>query len=308
VATADRLGGIAAFVSAVEAGSFSAVAERLHLSRSAVGKSVARLEERVGVRLFHRTTRSQSLTEEGQAFYARCVRALGELEQAEDELAQGRAEPVGKLRITMPVLFGRHCIAPVLLQLAERYPRLQLEANFSDRRFDIIEEGYDLSVRSGTVADTPGLKVRKLGEHQMMVVASPAYLARRGTPQSLADLTTHDGILYGRQGRMGEWQFHAPGGGYQSASILPRIAYDDLESLLDAAEAGLGIARLPDWLTRDALQSGRLVRLVPQETSLTFAVHLLWPQTRQLAPKVRVVIDALAEAIPPILNLPPYSD
>ncbi|GAB3256290.1 LysR substrate-binding domain-containing protein [Chitinimonas naiadis] len=306
MATADRLGGIAAFVSAVEAGSFSAAAERLNLSRSAVGKSVARLEERVGVRLFHRTTRSQSLTDEGQAFYARCVRALAELEQAEDELAQGQQAPSGKLRITMPVLFGRHCIAPVLLDLARRYPRLQIEASFSDRRSDVVEEGYDLAVRSGTVADTPGLKVRKLGEHQMLVVAAPGYLTQRGTPQSLTDLASHDGILYGRAGRLGEWQFRGPDGGQINATIQPRLAFDDLEALLDAAKAGLGIARLPDWLTNQSLREGALVRLLPQETSLTFAVHLLWPQTRHLAPKVRVVIDALAEVIPPILNRPPF--
>src|SRR5882724_11319726 len=149
----ERLSGIAAFVQAVEAGSFAQAAERMQMTRSAVGKSIARLEERLGVRLFHRTTRRQSLTHDGQAYYERCVRVLAELEA-------GRREPSGRLRVSAPVIFGRRCVSPVLLSLARKYPGLAVDVSFSDRVVDLIEEGFDLAVRIGTLPDSGSLAAR----------------------------------------------------------------------------------------------------------------------------------------------------
>ena len=152
-ATHDRLGGIEVFVQAAEAGSFALAADRLNLTRSAVGKSIARLEARLGARLFHRTTRQQSLTDAGQAYYDRCVRALAELHDAEAELDSGRRSPQGRLRVSAPLVFGRHCVAPVLRELALQYPQLQIDISFNDRVVDLIEEGYDLGIRIGPLPD-----------------------------------------------------------------------------------------------------------------------------------------------------------
>ncbi|GGP26489.1 LysR family transcriptional regulator [Silvimonas amylolytica] len=298
----ERLSGIAVFAQVVESGSFSAAAGRLHLSRSAVGKTVARLEVRLGVRLFHRTTRNQSLTDEGQMFYQRCLRVLAELENAEDELAQGQHEPSGRMRITMPVLFGRRCVAPVLLDLAGRWPRLQLELAFSDRKVDLVEEGFDLAIRSGPLTDTPGLKMRPLGAHNMLICAAPAWLARHGTPRTLADLAGQQAIFYGRTTHDAEWVFQGMAGEAIPVRLLPRIALDDLDVMMQAGCQGLGLVRLPGWLAADALESGQLVELTFAERTQSIPVHALWPHAPQTPLKVRWVLDALLEHVSPILR------
>ncbi|TDR70538.1 LysR family transcriptional regulator [Paludibacterium purpuratum] len=302
MSTTDRLSGVAAFVHAAEAGNFSAAAERMHLSRSAVAKSVARLEERLGTRLFHRTTRSQSLTEDGLTFYQRCARVLAELEQAEEELAKGRDEAVGKVRITMPVQLGRSCIAPALFALAQRQPGLQLEMSFTDRCVDLIEEGFDLAVRSGPLPDSSSLKMRKLGEQELVLCAAPAYLARRGTPRTLSDLAAHDGIFYGRADRIGEWRFLVNAREEVSA-VQARFCMDDLDVMLTAVKEGLGIARLPTWLLGDALQSGYIKQILHGHQVAAYPVHIVWPTARQLSRKLRVVIDELAAVVPSSLRL-----
>jgi len=170
----DRLSGVAVFVQAAEAGSFALAASRLGLSRSAVGKSASRLEGRLGVRLFHRTTRSQRLTGDGQVLYESCVRALTEIEAAETALDTGRREPSGRLRVSATVLFGRRCVAPILLALARRHPRLEVELSFNDRPVDLVEEGFDLAVRNGALPDNAGLMARRLVGQRMTVCAAPA--------------------------------------------------------------------------------------------------------------------------------------
>jgi DNA-binding transcriptional LysR family regulator len=162
----DRLNGVSVFVEAVEAGGFSAAALRLNLSRSAVGKTIARLEGRLGVRLFHRTTRSQSLTDDGQAFYERCLRALEEIRAGEAMLESGQQEATGRLRVSMPVQFGRRCVAPILSHLAEKHPRLELDLNFSDRLVDLLEDGFDLAIRTGPLDQSAGLMTRRIAYHR----------------------------------------------------------------------------------------------------------------------------------------------
>lgn len=156
----ERLNGINVFVQAVEAGSFSAAATRLHQTRSAVAKAIARLEERLGVRLFHRTTRSQALTEAGQSYYERCVRALAELDAGEACIGTGRSEPTGRLRISVPVLFGRQFVAPLMMDLAQRYPQLTIDISFSDRVVDLLDEGFDLGLRVGPLPNSTSLAAR----------------------------------------------------------------------------------------------------------------------------------------------------
>ena len=202
---ANTLNGIDLFATVVEAGSFAQAAERLHLTRSAVGKGVARLELRLGVQLFHRTTRSQSLTEEGALFYRHCLRALEEVRLGEAALASNKLTLNGRLKVSMPVLFGQQCVAPILLALAKAHPGLALELSFSDRKVDLVEEGMDLVIRNAEPPDSLDLAARRLGEHGMTLCASPAYLAERGEPVTLAELPEHECIAYLRQGRVLSW-------------------------------------------------------------------------------------------------------
>jgi DNA-binding transcriptional LysR family regulator len=191
----DRLEGVAVFVEAVEAGGFSRAAEHLALSRSAVGKAIARLETRLGVRLFHRTTRVQSLTEEGQAYYERCQRALDELRAGESFLEAGRTEVIGLLRISMPVLFGRYCVAPILIGMAKQHSKLELDLRFSDLVVDVIGEGFDLAIRNGPTADGSGLRTRKLLSQKKIVCAAPAYLAGPEERRQLGKRDQVDAII-----------------------------------------------------------------------------------------------------------------
>ncbi|VVE01362.1 LysR family transcriptional regulator [Pandoraea capi] len=294
--TPDRLSGISAFVAAVDAGSFAGAAERLHLTRSAVAKRIARLETRLGVRLFHRTTRSQHLTDEGQTFYQRCTKVLSELSEAEDELSAGSQTPMGRLRVTMPVQIGRQCIAPVLLTLAKSHSQLRLEMSFCDHRIDLIEEGFDLAVRSGRLDDTPGLKARPLAEQTMLLCASPAYLSEHDAPQTTADLAHHERLMYGRGGNLYQWP--ALSMPPEAMSRAPRFVFDDLVALVTAAEQGLGIAYVPRWVAMHQLDAGTLVHLLPQTYAPGTPLHLVWPDTRHPSPKLRAAIDALLASAP----------
>lgn len=197
--------GISAFVAAVEAGSFTAAAEHVGLSKSAVGKSVARLEDHLGVRLLERTTRALSPTTEGQAYYETCVRILADLNEAEAQLASTRVEVSGRLRISLPVTFGRLWVMPVLLQLAHDHPRLVLDVSFTDRRVDLVEEGFDLVVRLGEPGDQAMLAGRRLGVQRAIVCAAPGYIAARGAPTEISDLTRHDCVGFARDGASIRW-------------------------------------------------------------------------------------------------------
>ena len=297
----DALGAIAAFVQAVQSGNFSVAAQRLHLSRSAVGKAVARLEEQLGVPLFQRTTRSQKLTAEGELFYQRCLRILAELEGAEDELAGDRQTPRGRLRLSMPVLLGQRCLAPILLELAERWPDLRLELSFNDRKVDLLEEGIDLAIRSGSLDDTPGLRARPLGEHLMVVCAAPAWLARHGTPHTLEQLAELPAILYGRSVQGASWVFQDAKGAFHEIRPPVRLLLDDLDAMRLAACRGLGVTRLPNWLVDTALRSGQLVALTFAERAQPIVLHAIWPDTRHLPYRVRLVLEELVERLPPLL-------
>jgi DNA-binding transcriptional LysR family regulator len=300
----ERLSGIVAFVQAVETGSFAQAAERMQLTRSAVGKSIARLEERLGVRLFHRTTRRQSLTEDGQAYYERCVRVLAELDAAEAALETGRREPSGRLRVSVPVLFGRHCVVPVLLGLAGKYPGLAVDVSFSDRVVDLIEEGFDLAVRIGTLPDSGSLAARRLGSQRMAISASPSYLAKHGHPQSVEDLQGHTGIVYGRAGQTAPWPVRDASGIIREPRIKSRLRFDDLQAIAGAAVSGAGLAWLPCWLSAPHVRAGELILVMDSQRVLATDIHAVWPQARHLPSKVRAAIDALAAEIPAMIGYP----
>ncbi|WP_340117912.1 LysR family transcriptional regulator [Pelagibius sp. 7325] len=294
----DRLTSMAVFVKVVDLGSFTAAADALDLSGPMVGKHVRFLEERLGVQLIHRTTRRQSLTEVGRAYYDRCRAVLAEAEAADALAADQLSEPRGRLRVTAPVHFGRRCVAPVLLDLAARYPSLELDLSFGDRLMDLAEDGFDLAVRTGELDGGSGMITRRVARQRMIVCAAPEYLARYGRPQAVGDLGAHRAIVYRRSGRVRPWLF--PQTDRSTLEVAPshRFRFDDLEAIADAAAGGVGIAWLPRWLVRERLEAGSLVDLLPDQAGFFYDCHALWLPGPQMPLKVRLAVDALAAALP----------
>jgi len=297
----DRLTSMAVFVRAVDLGSFAAAAAALDLSAPMVGKHVRFLEERLGVRLLNRTTRRQSLTEFGRAYYERCKTVLAEAEAADALAADQFGEPRGKLRVALPVLFGRRCVMPILLDLARRHPKLELDLAFGDSFVDLAEGGHDLAVRTGELQDATNLVTRRVARQHMIVCAAPSYLDARGTPQQIEELEGHDAVVYRRSGRVRPWLFPREDGPPTEVMPRHRLRLDDLEAIADAAALGMGLAWLPSWLVRERLKAGALVELLPGEGRLPYDVHALWLQTPHLQPKIRVAIDALAAELPGLM-------
>jgi DNA-binding transcriptional LysR family regulator len=293
--------GIDVFVHAAEAGSFALAAERMRVTRSAIAKSIARLERRLGTRLFNRTTRRQTLTEHGQAYYERCKRALAEIDAAEAIFDDGRREPAGRLRVSAPVIFGRHYVAPVLTALAHRHTRLRIELSFSDRVVDLLEEGFDLAVRIGTLRDSASLTVRRLVADRYVMCASPAYLERQGRPIDPDDFSGHAGIFYLTRGAEPTWQMRDANGKLKILEVERRLSFDDVQAIADVAIGGAGIARLPRWLAAPYLRAGQLALLPETEGAAESEIHAVWPHTRYLPAKTRAAIDALVREVPAMI-------
>ncbi|BBH12805.1 LysR family transcriptional regulator [Chromobacterium haemolyticum] len=292
----DSLSGLAAFVRAAEAQSFVGAGRALGVSSSAVGKSVARLEEKLGVRLFQRSTRHVRLTAEGELFYERCRRILDDIDDAEAELALSRATPRGKLRVSLPVI-GYRMLLPILPDFMQRYPEVELDLDFSDRMVDVIEEGLDAVVRSGPLADSR-LMARPLGPFRLLVVGSPGYLRERGTPQSPEDLAQHACLRYRfpSTGKLQAWALDgAPAG--QDWPPSSAMSCNNIEALICAASQDQGLAYLPDFIVRDALAAGRLQTVLAPYLNQTGLFHVVWPSSRQLSPKLRVFVDFLCQRL-----------
>ncbi|MGY4398250.1 DNA-binding transcriptional LysR family regulator [Sphingomonas sp. UYAg733] len=294
----DRLVSMAVFVKAVDLGSFAAAAIALDLSGPMVGKHVRSLEDRLGVRLLNRTTRRQSLTDFGRAYYERCRVVLVEADAADALAADQLSEPRGRLRVTMPVLFGRHCVTPILLDLARRHPMLELDLSFGDRIADLVEDGHDLSIRTGALVDRAGVIARRVARQRMIVCGSPAYLRLHGRPRDLSEIARHQGVIYRRSGRIRPWLFPRIGEAPLEVTPINRLRLDDLDAIADAAAAGMGLAWLPSWLVRERLRTGALVQLFADQPQFLYDCHALWLQTPHLPLRVRLAIDALAAGLP----------
>lgn len=294
----DRLTSISVFVKSVDLGSFAAAAAALGISSPMVGKHVRSLEERLRVRLLNRTTRSLKLTEFGRAYYDRCRTILAEVEASEAMADDQRGELRGMLRVTMPGLFGRYCVVPILLEFAEHHPEVCLRLSLSDCVADLTDEGFDFAIRTGTLPDRAGLVARRVASQRMMVCASPEYLSKHGRPERLEHLEQHYAVVYGRSNRILPWRF--PQDGESTLEISPRVRLqiDDLDALADAAVAGFGLAWLPSWLIRQRLQSGLLVSVFPDESEFVYGVYAIWVKTPHLPLRTRRAIDTLAEALP----------
>ncbi|MBB3121042.1 LysR family transcriptional regulator [Pseudoduganella violacea] len=290
----DGLSSIAAFVRAAETLSYVAAGRQLGISASAVGKGVMRLEARLGVRLLQRSTRRIGLTDAGALFYERCQRILADLGEAEAEMLHLMDAPRGKLRVSTPAVYYR-VLLPLLAEFMQRYPEIELELDFNDRRVDVVADGFDVVVRSGELHDS-GLTARRLSGYRHLIVAAPAYFARHGQPRAPADLLEHACLHYRfhGNGKLREWQVDAPA----PLPALPQtLVCNNIEALIGAALRGLGLAYLPDFLVNDYLRDGQLQAVLGEHVDDGGQFWLLWPSSRQMAPKLRVFVDFLCERL-----------
>lgn len=294
----DSLNGFVVFNQVAETRSFVAAGRLLGVSASAVGKSVARLEEKLGVRLFHRSTRSVSLTAEGLLFLERSRRILAEIEAAELELSQASAAPRGRLRVSLPLVSA--LVLPVLGEFMRAYPDIELDLDFTDRIVDVVEEGFDAVVRTGDPADSR-LSARRLGRFQMRLVASPDYLARRGMPQVPADLRAH-ACLHHRMphsGKLEPWALKQQPGDPE-LQLPTSMICNNIETRVCFALQGLGIAYVPDFAVREPLADGRLRPVLVDHVQRGGVFHVLWPASKHPSPKVRALVDFLCARVFPV--------
>jgi len=290
----DRMKDISVFVHVAEAKSFTAAAERIGLSRSAVGKSIVRLEDRLGVRLLQRTTRSVSLTGEGAAFHERCVRLLADLDEAEMAMLSHSQAPRGRLRLDLPVSFGRLHVLPILTRFMDKWPEISVSTSFNDRYVDLIDEGVDLAIRIGGSEDGR-LMSRSMAPHRLVTCAAPSYFASRGRPERIEQLAEHSCLAFVHGGRPVEWRF-SDNGQSRSVAIGGRFAATNAEALRDATLAGYGIARLATFLISDDLRSGRLLPALEHFDAEGPPIRAVYPSSRHMSPKVRSFIDELLDA------------
>ena len=278
----------------VDAGSFAGAAQALEMSRPAVSRHLASLEERLGVRLLHRTTRRLSLTEEGEVFCARCRELLAEVEEAEAEVTSRSGEAAGRLEVNAPVTFGLLHLARLWPRFMARQPKVLLNVTLSDRVVDLVEEGYDLAVRIGRLASS-SLISRRLTSTRLVLCASPGYLRAHGTPERPADLARHAVMLY-TLSSMGEvWEFDGPDG-RESVRVRPVMRSNSGDNCRAAALEDRGIVLQPSFMVGEDLARGDLVELMPGYRGDELGVFAVYPSRKHVSPKVRVLIDFLVES------------
>lgn len=224
------------------------------------------------------------------------------LNAIESELRDGQVGPEGKIRISCPVLFGRRCVAPVLRSLTRLYPKIQVETEFSDRVIDILSEGFDMAIRIGSVADSTSLIAKKIAVQRMAIFAAPQYLEKFGTPTSIAELKDHQAILYGRSIHTQPWVVRDHQGTLKEVVLPGRERYDDLQVIADSAIEGGGLAWLPSWLGAPYLVSGQLSLVMDSDKVQPIDIHVVWPKTKYLPHRMRLLIDALATQIPVLMG------
>ncbi|HSV51746.1 MAG TPA: LysR family transcriptional regulator [Burkholderiaceae bacterium] len=292
-----NLNEILVFMAVVDGASFIAGGQAMGLTRSAAGKAVNRLEDRLGVRLLHRTTRALSLTDEGRVFYDQGLQILAAVDDAEASVAGRPGTPRGLLRLTVPDAFGRLVVLPLLRKYLEAWPDVQVEVSFTDRQADIVEEGFDLAVRIGEAPPDTRLVSRVVAKYKAVLCASPSYLARRGEPANVDELAGHDCLIFSSRNRRQSWRFLGDDGVWVKAQGRSRLRLDSGEAIRDAAVAGLGIAFLPDFLVAGDLAAGRLQQVLPRLEAGDVKIVAIYPTRRHLEPRVRRFIDLMAEEI-----------
>lgn len=283
-----------AFVKVVQTGSFTRAAESLGTQKAHLSRTITQLEKKLGVRLLERTTRSLSLTEVGREMFERAVGILGAIDDAKRTAQKTQAEPRGVLKLTCGVEFGMISVSRWITDYLQRYPLVQVKAEFTGRLVDLVHEGFDLAIRVGNLPDS-SLAARKLGVLDYGLFASPAYLARRGAPATPDDLANHDGLAFSGGSHSQVWRLHHDAEKAE-VTIVPRLLVNNSFAVRDAATQGLGIAQLPLFMALDQLNQGVLVRVLPQWKRPDVPVHAVFPSARYLTPKVRAFIDLGVEA------------
>ncbi|WP_215398542.1 LysR family transcriptional regulator [Rheinheimera oceanensis] len=280
--------GISEFVAVAELQSFTKAAKQLGISVAQVSRNIAELEATLAIKLLYRSTRSVSLTEEGLLYLQHCRHLVASLEEANRTLANLKATPRGQIKLTAPVFYGETRIAPLLHNFMQQYPDTELDLQLTNNKLDLIQGGFDLAIRLGTL-ESSSLIARKLASRTQYVVASPAYLAKYGTPQSLADLAQHQCLT----GTVAQWRFMQQG---KLVQFKPqgRIVCNSGVALMDAALKGLGLVQLPDYYVSNKLQSGELRAVLNQLRQPDDGIWAIYPQNRHLSAKVRVLVDYLA--------------
>ena len=291
------LGAIRVFVAIVQSGGFSRGAKAVGLTRSAAGKALARLEDRLGTRLLHRTTRTTALTAEGQTFYERCRQILADLEEAEAEVRDDHLEPRGLLRLTLPNTFGRRHVLPLLNRYLKAWPALTAEVSLTDRLVDVVDEGYDLAIRCGGRLSDTRLIARVIARSHAILCAAPDYLAVHGEPSTANDLLNHSRLTLGERSDVRAWWLTAPN--EESLRIIDpgRLHSNSGEALRQAALEGLGVAYLPSFLVGSDIAAGRLRALLTDHSTEEIVVRAIYPSRRHLAGKVRMVVNHLAKGL-----------
>jgi DNA-binding transcriptional LysR family regulator len=280
---------ILVFARVVEAGSFSAAARLLAMPKSTVSRKIAELEDHVGARLLHRTTRKLGLTDAGRIYYEHSARIVAELEEAGQAVGRMQAAPRGLLRVTAPLSFS--LIGPIVADFLRRHPDVQVELLCTDRQVDLVEERYDVAIRAGQLADS-SLVARPLGTVRRVLVAAPAYVKRAGTPRAPAELERHACISFGAGAAPNVWQLQS---GAQKAAVrvAPRLVVNDLEMMREVARAGVGIAWIPEFACLEDIRAGKLKQVLPAWLSAETPVQALYPTARHLSPKVAAFLELM---------------
>ncbi|MEM1241839.1 MAG: LysR family transcriptional regulator [Cyanobacteria bacterium P01_H01_bin.26] len=291
----QRLSTIEIFCKAAELGSFARTAVVLGISPSAVSKAVFRLEQRLGVRLFHRTTRSLRLTQEGTLYFERCQQALGDIAEAEVLITQGVDTPTGLLRVSLPAAYSIHVLAPRLPAFMQQYPKIQLELHVSDRFVDLVEENIDVAIRFGNLSDST-LRIRPLQSYRVVTVAAPSYLQQHGTPTTLAELQQHNCIrlLVERTGQPIKC-FYRVGQDFLEATVQGSLKVTGADTARILAIQGVGITHLIEFVVQTDLQTGRLQTILEDIEPPVRQAFALYKQRQHTALKVKYFLDFLAQ-------------
>lgn len=282
---------IQVFVKVVETESFTEAARALGMPKSTASRYVSRLEDRLGVRLLNRSTRRLRPTNVGAIYYQRCSRIVADLADAEAAITSMQDEPQGLLRVTAPLTFGYLFLGAIIADFMKAYPDVQINLFLSDRKVNLIEEGFDIAIRGGVLEDS-SLIARKMGTAQRVICASPDYLRRRGTPQRPEDLRDHDCLLYGSQPSSGgSWRMSDGA----SVPVSGKLVVNNIDVLRSAALAGMGILYTPRFLVERDLANGELVEILPNQVNHAGGLYILYPHARHVSAKVRVFVDFLVE-------------
>lgn len=285
----DRLACMKVFVKAVEAGSISSAAAELNLSSQLAGKQIRALEDGLGIKLLTRTTRRQSLTDSGQLFYERARNILAEMEAAEALMAETRSEPRGRLRISAPITFGSHGLAPEIPEYLRQHPEVSIDLSLTNRTVDLVEEGFDVVFRTGDLPDS-SLIARRLASYRLALCAAASYIKLAEPLRAPLDLLKHECLVFSHTSLRTQWSFDGPEGRV-TVPINGRFSTNSGEALRAAAVAGMGILLQPYELVADEIEAGRLIRLLPEYEPAARSLHVLYASDRRMTPKLRSFLD-----------------